>query len=1225
MSSDELDDVEDSSTTIVGGIELTKSTSTPTVTNTATGTQATYTITLTNQVATATTVTVTDVLPQGFTYNATTGGATGCTLPEFQPAPDPNVPIWSGCTLTASGTLTITFTATVAATVGEGTYQNPVSGTSPALSVLPFDEINTTAEDVTVIVPYDLQVTKTVQSFDGTTVIYLITATNVGINNMTNIVINDVLPGLVTYQSSSATQGTYDQVLGNWTVLAPGAFTINAPSQVIEPPLVGQNYTCIQSHTAGPTNQPGVGANWQDYWEVGGAAGTPTWAIGNPYNAAGSDTLTITATVAPFTSTVQNCASLTAPLAPAAGGDSNPANNTGCADLAPTLVTLSDFRAYEDSGRVVVQWTTASEIGTAGFYLLRRDASGEYIQINRRPLPALFTSPQGGTYSLVDKGAAPAGTHTYLLVELEQKGTRLTYGPFTVEVGGDGVAGKLNDSPNPLMQGECGSSSCAGQNSVSSGKINVYYDSAGNPVVMNTHTGNAKEAGIKTRKKAVTDLYENYTRKPHGVSKEKKDRLATFNILKKKKEETRQASTGDVLKIAVDSAGMHYLDASTIAAFFGMKQKKAENMIKNGLLAMHSHGQPVAYLPADGNAGLYFYAEPVETLYTNKNIYWLEQGKGVQMQAVNGQGPSSTGQGSFTDTVHSEENLWWAPELFIDPEVDFWMWDYLIGGWAPYDQKTFPIEVHGIAQTDILATLTVNLQGFTELTPLLDHHAVVSMNGHYIGEGQFDGIEQKPLSIPFDQGLLQEGVNTIEVKAVLDPGVPYDVFYVNSFDLTYQRSYQASEDVLVFRGEGNPLVTVEGFTSPDISVFDISNPRTPVLVQEVTSGGGQGDYRVSLEPASPEATYLAVSAAGLVTGFDFCAEKASSLSSPDNWADYLIITPEELGEAAQELAAYRQSQGLETMVVFTEDIMDEFNYGIESPQAIRDFIGYAYASWNKPPRYIVLAGDGSFDYKNYRGYSENLVPVMLTTTPLGLFPSDNLYADVDGDHVPDVALGRLPVLTPQEIRDMLGKMQAFEGSARDRVIFLADDPDTGGNFPADSDDIAMLVPPSYQKEKIYLLNPGQISTVRTQLLEEINKGALLVNYIGHAAYSLLSYDGILYPEDLDSWTNYHGLPVLTAMTCVVGMYAYPGLDTLTEAMVLKADGGAVASWAPTGLSYNSLSKILDEEFFRAAFDETDEILGDVILEAFEGYDARGGPVYVMDIYNLQGDPALKLR
>jgi hypothetical protein len=890
-------------------------------------------------------------------------------------------------------------------------------------------------------------------------------------------------------------------------------------------------------------------------------------------------------------------------------------------------VTLSDFRAYEDSGKVVIQWTTASEIDTAGFFLLRRDGStGEYIQINRKPLPALFTSPQGGTYSLVDKGAAPAGTRTYLLVEMERDGTKISYGPFTVEVGGDGVAGGLNNAPNPLTQGgECSSSSCAAQNSASSGKINVYYDSAGDPVVVNTNAGNLKENGIKTQKKAAVDLYENYTRKPHGVSNEKKARLATFNILKKKKEETRQASTGDVMKIAIDSSGMYYMDASAIAAFFGINQKKSENMIKNGQLTIHSQGQQVAYLPADNNAGLYFYGEPVETLYTNKNIYWLEQGKGLQMQAVNGQGPSSTGQGSFTDTVHSEENLWWAPELFIDPEVDFWMWDYLIGGWAPDNQKTFPIEVHGIAQADLNAVLTVNLQGFTELTPLLDHHAVVSMNGHYIGEGQFDGIEQKPLSIPFDQDFLQEGVNTIEVKAVLDPGVPYDVFYVNSFDLTYQRSYQASEDVLVFRGEGNPLVTVEGFTSPDISVFDISNPKTPALMQTATKGGVPGNYMVSFEPASPEATYLAVSAAGLVTELDSWAEKASALSSPDNWADYLVITPEELAGAAQELADYRQTQGLETMVVFTEDIMDEFNYGIESPKAIRDFIGYAYANWNTQPRYVVLAGDGSFDYKNSLGYSENLVPVMLTTTPLGLFPSDNLYADVNGDHVPEVALGRLPVLTPQEIRDMLAKIQAFEISSRNRVIFLADNPDTGGDFPTDSDDIAILVPPSYHKEKIYLNDPGQISTVRDKLLQEINKGALLLNYIGHAAYSLLAYDGILYTEDLDSWTNYGGLPVLTAMTCVVGMYAYPGLDTLTEAMVLKADGGAVASWAPTGLSYNSLSKILDEEFFKAAFDEADEVLGDVILEAIEGYDARGGPVYVMDIYNLQGDPALKLR
>ncbi|MEW6486261.1 MAG: SdrD B-like domain-containing protein, partial [Pseudomonadota bacterium] len=80
------------------------------------------------------------------------------------------------------------------------------------------------------------------------------------------------------------------------------------------------------------------------------------------------------------------------------GGDETGAD-FGYREPVVTLIILSSFRAYEDRGRVVIEWTTSSEVDTAGFYLLRLDKpTGEYTRINSKLLPALLTSPQGGTY-----------------------------------------------------------------------------------------------------------------------------------------------------------------------------------------------------------------------------------------------------------------------------------------------------------------------------------------------------------------------------------------------------------------------------------------------------------------------------------------------------------------------------------------------------------------------------------------------------------------------------------------------------------------------------------------------------------------------------------------------------------------------------------------------------------------------------------------------------------
>ena len=59
----------------------------------------------------------------------------------------------------------------------------------------------------------------------------------------------------------------------------------------------------------------------------------------------------------------------------------------------------------------------------------------KYRQINRNLLPALLNSHQGGTYSLIDNGASLEKGNTYVLVEIESKGAKNSYGPFTVRAG----------------------------------------------------------------------------------------------------------------------------------------------------------------------------------------------------------------------------------------------------------------------------------------------------------------------------------------------------------------------------------------------------------------------------------------------------------------------------------------------------------------------------------------------------------------------------------------------------------------------------------------------------------------------------------------------------------------------------------------------------------------------------------------------------------------------
>jgi hypothetical protein len=99
------------------------------------------------------------------------------------------------------------------------------------------------------------------------------------------------------------------------------------------------------------------------------------------------------------------------------------------------------------------------------------------------------------------------------------------------------------------------------------------------------------------------------------------------------------------------------------------------------------------------------------------------------------------------------------------------------------------------------------------------------------------------------------------------------------------------------------------------------------------------------------------------------------------------------------------------------------------------------------------------------------------------------------------------------------------------------------------------------------------------------------------------------------------------MTCAAGNFSEPGADSLSEALILSNSAAAVAFWASTGLSYNDLSKVLDEGFFKAksVSGTKGAVLGDLILEAMKWYNSKNLPLYELDIHTLQGDPALRLK
>ncbi|MGD2085470.1 MAG: C25 family cysteine peptidase [Candidatus Aminicenantes bacterium] len=837
---------------------------------------------------------------------------------------------------------------------------------------------------------------------------------------------------------------------------------------------------------------------------------------------------------------------------------------------SPTLAFISSFRVYHNGGRVVVHWETASEVGTVGFYLFRKDNStGRYHQINKNLLTGLLEAPQGGIYRYVDNTAPVREHYTYKLVEREASGAQRSHGPFSVTI-------------------------------------------------------NAGAAEMDEAYSRLAPMRGMYSKQPHQLPAARKSRLRARLLDQETARVRKNTQKGNEAKIALREKGLYYLDAASIANVLGVSSKQVEQRIKNHQFLLTNQGQEAAYLPANGNSGINFYGDSIASIYTNDNMYWLEKGKGSIMEPVYDIQPSpASGDETFMDSLHMEVDRYALTALFDDPEADYWVWDYISAGSSG---KSFGFYPHGAAEEGT-ATLTVNLKGGSNTASNPDHHVKVSVNGTPIGESQWDGTDTHTFSISFSQSLFTQGQNTIEVKGVLAGGVTYSIFYVNCFDLSYHRHYQAVNNKLLCRGDGNPVITIDGFSDSNINVFDVTDPMAAKVVTGTTIDAAN---RVSFTPSSPDNLYLAVSTYGVQAPLSIIANKASSLKKKGNSADYVVITPEGLEEAARALTHLRQQKGLNTMLVELEDIYDEFSSGISNPEAIKEFLSYAYNNWNhNGPQYVVFAGDGTYDYKNNTGQGDNLVPPLLVNTPYGLFASDSCFGDVMGnDGVPEIAIGRLPVLTAAELQDFIDKISAYEyagGAWTNKIIMTADNPDSGGDFPVDSNYLAGLIPSGYTVDKIYLDDFSNVNEAKQKILAGFNNGALLVNYIGHAGLDRLASEGMLKSSDVSSLQNGDMLPIMTAMTCIVGRYSIPGYDTLSEVLLLKDNGGAVAVWAPTGASLNSLARMLAEEFFQAVFLGQEKTLGSAVLKAMENYALSGAPPFMLKIYNLLGDPALEIK
>jgi hypothetical protein len=370
--------------------------------------------------------------------------------------------------------------------------------------------------------------------------------------------------------------------------------------------------------------------------------------------------------------------------------------------------------------------------------------------------------------------------------------------------------------------------------------------------------------------------------------------------------------------------------------------------------------------------------------------------------------------------------------------------------------------------------------------------------------------------------------------------------------------------------------------------------------------------------------------------------------------DYAIVTDNDLTSEAQRLADFHKDKhSLRTIVVTTHQIYNEFSGGKQDPTAIRNFLRYHYNKNSQEidkPKYLLLFGDASYDYKNIIPENINLVPVYQSERSVSdtdTYNTDDYYGIMgqsDGEESKgeiQIAVGRFPVSTIEEARIMVDKTIHYAtnsrqnmGEWRNKVCFIADDEDSNLHFN-DSNELADYFTadhPEFNVEKIFIdsyvqkntANGDRYPDVTDAINEKIENGTLFFNYTGHGGHLALTDERIFQISDIVNSKNYDNLGVWIVASCEFGPFDDPNQVSAGEHLVLNPLGGGVALFTTTRLAYASYNFRLNEKFHEIAFskntDGTYNRMGDIIRYAKN----ESGNLVRNFNFVLLGDPALRM-
>jgi len=694
------------------------------------------------------------------------------------------------------------------------------------------------------------------------------------------------------------------------------------------------------------------------------------------------------------------------------------------------------------------------------------------------------------------------------------------------------------------------------------------------------------------------------------------------------------------IKLSVSQEGLHKVTRGELVA----AGVPADRLVGDQMRLFCRTWETAIYVSTEGLFGaddfFLFWAQPYESTYTKTNVYWFGFGAdGQRMDQRSGLLiPGDPAIVSYRHrTVYSPELMFFNNFMPNDSSFDHWFAGFMSGGTNV--NNTFSIW-SGNRLDSGTAYADLSLHGGDDYAGTLDHITSVKINGTTVGSLTYDGRSAFTGRVSFASSTLGTTSTSVTLNQT-QTGNAEDRAYLESFTLDFERPLASVDDATLYFGGAtggcNYVVTGFAASAGGFHVVDASDPVSPVILTDCAVSNVAGSYTVSFGDSAPTARlYGVVASAGAASVDRIEHVPFRNLALTSRQAEYILICPYAFRTSAYRLLKRRYLGGLSVVVAPIEDIYNEFSYGIADAGAVKQFVGFAYHHWQAPvPKYVLLAGEGTYDPKGNLGMSaDNVLPVRLGPSSWRWTATDNWFVQVSGmDELIDLSVGRIPVTTDAALGVVVDKIAAYEtaikgtGTWKKKATLVADNDTVDQGFKAatEAEVASHLSPAGFSIVKSYLDDNPDVSLARTMIASGFANGRFLITFFGHGAVDFWTGEQVWTSSDVQALSN-TVYPIVAMFTCQTGYFQDPAQECISETMLERSAAGAVACLGPSIAADRDYSAYVADGFVGKLVDAGPVRLGDALVAGMTALFVHGNQFREeLRAYHIFGDPATLVR